>query len=456
MVLEGLSASLRETFKKISGSSHIDKATILEMVRDIQRALLKADVNVKLTMELSKKIQERSENEKPPAGMPAQDYILKIVYEELIGILGKASTLKLQPQTIMLVGLYGQGKTTTSGKLARFFSKKGLSTGLIAADVHRPAAYEQLKTISEQAGAKFFGIKGEKSPVKIYREAIKELGETPVKIVDTSGRDSLEKGLLEEVSDLAKVVKPDEILLVLDATVGQQAGPQTEALLNATGLTGVIITKMDGTGKGGGALSAVSKAGVPVYMIGTGEHLNDFEIFNPKKFLGRLLGMGDPETLLEVAEDADINDEKAEETMNKIMTGKFNLMDMYDIWEKFAKPSIMKRMVDSLPMNRLPKGAEGMLDMDAAQEKIAKYTVILDSMTYKELENPDIINAKVIKRVSRGSGTREQDVRNLMKEFKAMKNNAKMMRGNRQLKKMLNSQMRGNPDLMREFEQESN
>ncbi len=455
MVLEGLSASLRETFRKISGSSYIDKETIAEMVRDIQRALLKADVNVKLTMELSKKIQERSLSEKPPAGMPAQDYILKIVYEELLSILGEGSSLKLKPQTIMLVGLYGQGKTTTAGKLGKFFSKKGLSTALIAADVHRPAAFEQLKTISEQAGTRFFGIKGEKSPVKIYKEAIKEVGETPIKIVDTSGRDSLEKELLEEISDLKKVVNPDEILLVLDATIGQQAGPQTEALLNATGLTGVIITKLDGTGKGGGALSAVSKAGVPVYMIGTGEHLEDFEIFNPKKFLGRLLGMGDPESLLEAVQEAEVDDEKTEETMNKIMTGKFNLMDMYDIWEKFAKPSIMKRMMDSLPMNKLPKGAAGMLDMDAAQEKIARYTVILDSMTYRELENPDIINAKVIKRVSRGSGTKEQDVRNLMKEFRAMKNNAKMMRGNRQLKKMLNNQMRGNPDFMKEFDQQA-
>ncbi len=452
MVLEGLSNSLRETFRKISGSSYIDKKIIDEMVRDIQRALLKGDVNVKLTIELSNRIKERAENEKPPAGMPPQDYILKIVYEELLNILGKGSNLKLVPQTVMLVGLYGQGKTTTAGKLAKFFAKKGLSTALISADVHRPAAYEQLKTIADQSGSRFFGIKGEKNPDKIYREALKELGDIPVKIVDTSGRDSLDKELLEEISRLKKLVNPDEILLVMDATVGQQAGPQTQALLDATGLTGVIITKMDGTGKGGGALSAVSKAGVPVFMIGIGEHLEDFEIFNPKKFLGRLLGMGDPEALLELAQETEMDEEKAEETMNKIVSGKFNLMDMYDIWEKFAKPSIMKKMMDALPLNKLPNKAAGMLDMDAAQDKIAKYTVILDSMTYKELENPDMINAKIIKRVSRGAGTSEQDVRNLMKEFKAMKNNAKMMKGNRQLKKMLNAQMRGNPDLLKDFE----
>ncbi len=452
MALDNLSSSLRETFRKITGSSYIDKDIIRDMIKDIQRALLKADVNVKLTLELSRKIQERSEGEKPPAGMTPQDYILKIVYEELLSLLGKPSNLKLQPQTIMLVGLYGQGKTTTAGKLARFFTKKGLSTGFVAADVHRPAAYEQLKTIAEQTGARFFGIKGEKNPIKIFRESEDELKDISVKIVDTSGRDSLDSELLDEISKLRKAVNPNEVLLVMDATIGQQAGPQAQALMNATGLTGVIITKMDGTGKAGGALSAVAQTGVPVYMLGTGEHFDDFEIFSPKKFLGRLLGMGDPETLLEVVKDADISDEKAEETMTKIMSGKFNLMDMYDIWEKFAKPSLMKRLFDSMPMGKMPKSASGMLDLDAAQEKIGRYTVILDSMTYRELENPEIINAKVIKRVSRGSGTQEQEVRNLLKEFKAMKENAKMMKGNRALKKMLRGQMKGNPDLLKEFD----
>ncbi|MGP6207042.1 signal recognition particle protein Srp54 [Cuniculiplasma sp. SKW3] len=455
MVLESLSSSLRETFRKIAGSSYIDKDVIREMIKEIQRALLKSDVNVKLTVELTRRIQERAENEKPPAGMPPQDYILKIVYEELLGILGQGSQLKLQPQKIMLLGLYANGKTTTAGKLAKFFAKKGLNSGLIACDVHRPAAYEQLKTIADQSGSKFFGIKGEKDPIKIYRKGAEELKDVPVKIIDTSGRDSLDEQLLEEVRKLKKEVEPDEILLVMDATIGQQAGPQAKALKEAAGITGVIITKMDGTGKGGGALSAVAETGAPVYMIGTGEHLDDFEIFNPKKFLSRLLGMGDAEALLEVAQEADVDEEKAEETLTKIMNGKFNLMDMYDIWEKFAKPSIMKRLFDSLPMGKIPQSKAGLLDVDSAQAKIQKYRVILDSMTYRELENPDIINAKVIRRVARGSGTEEQDVRNLMKEFKAMKENAKMMKGNRALKKMLKNQMKGS-DLLSGIDLEGN
>ena len=455
MVLESLSSSLRETFRKIAGSSYIDKDVIREMIKEIQRALLKSDVNVRLTVDLTRRIQERAENEKPPAGMPPQDYILKIVYEELLGILGQGSQLKLQPQKIMLLGLYANGKTTTAGKLAKFFTKKGLNSGLIACDVHRPAAYEQLKTIADQSGSKFFGIKGEKDPIKIYRKGMEELKDVPVKIIDTSGRDSLDDELLDEVRKLKKEIEPDEILLVMDATIGQQAGPQARALKEAAGITGVIITKMDGTGKGGGALSAVAETGAPVYMIGTGEHLDDFEIFNPKKFLSRLLGMGDAEALLEVAQEAEVDEEKAEETLTKIMSGKFNLMDMYDIWEKFAKPSIMKRLFDSLPMGKIPQSKAGLLDVDTAQAKIQKYRVILDSMTYRELENPDIINSKVIRRVARGSGTEEQDVRNLMKEFKAMKENAKMMKGNRALKKMLKNQMKGS-DLLSGIDLEGN
>ncbi|MGP6219650.1 signal recognition particle protein Srp54 [Caldiplasma sukawensis] len=451
MVLENLGSSLREALRKISGAGYIDEDVLKEVLKDIQRALLKADVNVRLTLNLSRKIQERAKNEKPPAGMSPQDYILKIVYEELLSILGQESRLKISPQTIMLVGLYGQGKTTTAGKLARFFQKKGLSTLLIACDVHRPAAYEQLKTVAEQSEAIFFGIKGEKNPLKIYREAIKEHGDVPVKIVDTSGRDSLSEDLLKEIRDLKSEVNPDETLLIMDATVGQQAGPQAEAINKSTKISGVIITKMDGTGKGGGALSAVAEVGAPVYMIGTGEHLDDFEIFNPKKFLQRLLGMGDPEALLELAKDIEVDEKKTEETLSKIMTGKFNLMDMYDIWEKFSKPSIIKKLFSALPVAKLPGNAASALDPEKAQEKISRYRVIMDSMTYYEMENPDEINSKRIKRIAMGSGTSEQDVRNLLKEYRAMRDNAKMMSSNRALKKMLKNQMAGK-DIMKDLE----
>lgn len=443
MVLEGLAGSLRETLRKISRSSYIDRETIKEVARDVQRALLKADVNVKLVMALSSTLEQRANEEEPPAGMTAQDYLIKIVYEELLKILGEDSRLTLKEQNIMLVGLYGQGKTTSAGKLSKFFHRKGLSVGVIAADVHRAGAYDQLEQLAKKLSVPFYGEKGEKDPVKIIRNGLKELNELKVKIIDTSGRDSLDDELLTEIKDIKKSFEPDEVLLVIDATVGQQAGPQAKTMNEAVGITGVVLTKMDGTGKGGGALSAVSDINAPVYFIGTGEHPDDLEIFNSKKFLSRLLGLGDLESLLEAFKETNITEEEAEESMNKLMSGKFNLKDMYEIWEKFAQPGIMRKMFDSLPLTKMPGGNR--IDPNAienAQDKLGHYRIIMDSMTYYELENPDEINAKRIARISRGSGKDETEIRGLLREFKAMKKNLKAMRGNRGFKKMMRNQIR--------------
>ncbi len=443
MVLEGFSASLRETLRKITKSSYIDQEVIKDVVRDLQRILLKSDVNVRLALDLSRTVETRANEEKPPAGMAPQDFIVKIIYEELLKIMGVESAIQLKPQTIMLVGLYGQGKTTSAGKLARFFEKKGLSVGLIAADVHRPAAYEQLEQIARQSKASFFGIKDQKDPVKIVERGLRELDGLQVKIIDTSGRDSLDSDLLEEITKLKKSIHTDEILFVLDASVGQQAGPQAKSLNEAVALTGVIITKMDGTGKGGGALSAVSEVKSPVFFIGTGEHLDDFEIFNPEKFLSRMLGLGDLSSLLEIAEEAEMTEEESEKSLTKLMSGKFDLMDMYDVWEKFAKPGLMKKFVNALPLAKMPgsdKLDENSIEM--AESKLVRYRNILDSMTYKELKEPDLINAKRISRISRGSGRSEEEIRGLLKEFRSMKKNIKQLQGNRNFKKMLKSQMK--------------
>ncbi|EQB73646.1 MAG: hypothetical protein AMDU4_FER2C00054G0019 [Ferroplasma sp. Type II] len=444
MVLDNLSESLKGIMRKISGSSYIDKDTIKEVTRDIQRALLKADVNVKLVLKLTNTVQERALNEKPPAGMVAQDYIIRIIYEELLKILGIDSNFDLEPQTIMLVGLYGNGKTTTAGKLARLFMKKGLSTGLIAADVHRPGAYEQLSQISKEVNAGFYGEKGEKNALKIVRNGMKELADYKIKIIDTSGRDSLDQELIDEVHEIKDKIKPDTVLFVIDATLGQQAGPQAKTLHDAVNINGVIITKMDGTGKAGGALSAVADIKSPVYFIGTGEHMDDIQIFNPKKFLSRLLGMGDIDSLMEVVEETNITEEEAEASLDKLMSGKFDLKDMYDVWEKFAKPGLLKKFFGSLPLAKMPGGNK--LDdsqLDQADEKLRLYRIILDSMTYNELENPDVLNAKRIKRIAAGSGQGEKNVRQLLKEYNAMKKNMKAMKKNRNFKKMLKSQLKG-------------
>ena len=443
MVLDNLASSLRDTIRKISRSGYVDKELLDEVSRDIQRALLKADVNVKLALNLTNTVRQRALEEKPPAGMPQQDFVVKIIYDELLKILGTESGISLKPQVIMLVGLYGQGKTTSAGKLAKFFTKKGLNTGLIAADIHRPAAYEQLQHIAQQLNVKFYGEKGSKDALLTTKNGLKSLSDTAVRIIDTSGRDSLDAGLIKEVSDLKKHIQPDEVLLVMDATIGQQAGPQAKTLNEAIGISGVIITKMDGTGKGGGVLSAVAEINTPVYFIGTGEHMDDFEVFNPKKFLSRLLGLGDLESLMEAFRETNITEEEAEESVNKLMSGKFNLKDMYDVWEKFSQPGILQKLVDSLPLSKLPGGPKiNQADVENAGNKLYNYRVIMDSMTFSELEDPEIINSKRIARVARGSGKTEADVRNLLKEYKGMKNNLKLMKGNRGFKKMLRSQMK--------------
>jgi len=440
-MLDSLGASLRDTIRKITKAGYVDKALIKEVVRDIQRALLKGDVDVHLALKLSKNVERRALEEKPPSGMSYRDFLIKIIYEELIAILGKEKEIRLKPQKIMLVGLYGQGKTTTAGKLAKYFHDKGLSVVMVACDVHRPAAYDQLKQIGEKLNIPVFGIPGERDARKIAREAIKKTRDYQIKIFDTSGRHALEDDLIQEMEDLKKIIEPDEIFLVLDATIGQQAGKQAKAFHDAVGITGVIITKMDGSAKGGGALSAVATTGAPVVFIGTGEHLEDFEHFNPTRFISRLLGMGDLETLLETAKKLEIEEEKTSKVMERMMSGKFNLKDMYDIWEQMAKPGILQKLLYSLPFYRMGEIDKNLVE--ESEEKIRRYRVILDSMTYEELENPEIIKGSRIRRIAIGSGKDEQEVRNLLKEYHKMKRMMKEMRGNRKLMRALRRQLKG-------------
>ncbi len=445
-MLDSLGASLRDTIRKITKAGHVDRALIKEVVRDIQRALLKGDVEVHLALKLSKNVERRALEEKPPAGMSYRDFLIKIIYEELVSILGKEKEIKLKPQKIMLVGLYGQGKTTTAGKLAKYFHDKGLSVALVACDTHRPAAYDQLKQIGDKINIPVFGIPGEKDARKIAREALKKTRDYQVKIFDTSGRHALEDDLIEEMEELKSIIQPDEIFLVIDATIGQQAGKQAKAFHDAVGITGVIITKMDGSAKGGGALSAVAVTGAPVVFIGTGEHIEDLEHFNPTRFISRLLGMGDLETLLETARQLELEEEKASKVMERMMSGKFNLKDMYEIWEQMSKPGILQKILYSLPFFRMGEIDKNLVE--ESEEKLRRYRVILDSMTYEELENPEIIKGSRIRRIAIGSGKSEQEVRSLLKEYHRMKKTMKEMRGNRKLMRALRKQLKsGNVDL---------
>ena len=437
MVLEKLGDSLRAALRKIAGASYIDEALIKEIVRDIQRALIQADVNVQLALSITKSLQHRALNETPPPGMSPREHVVRIIYEELVKILGQAREVPLQKQRILLVGLYGQGKTTTAGKLGKYFEKKGLSVGLIAADVHRPAAYDQLKQLSEQISVSFYGEPGEKDAVKIAKHGLKSLEAMDVLIVDTSGRHALEPDLIKEIESVAKAVEANERLLVLDATVGQQAGPQAKAFHDAVNISGVIVTKLDGTAKGGGALSAVAEVKAPIVFIGVGEKIEDLEKFEPPRFISRLLGMGDLETLLEKAQEA-IDAQKAEELTKKIMAGKFTLHEMYEQIDMLKGMGPMGKLASLIPgVASKVKDSE----MEGTQRKLARFKVIMDSMTDEEMSEPKLVKSSRVQRIAHGAGVAPRDVKELLRHYEMSRKAIKGFAGNRKMRRQLLKQL---------------
>lgn len=438
MVLDNLGDSLKQTLKKIANSVHVDATLVKEVVRDIQRALLQADVNVKLVVALSKTIEKRALEEKPPSGMSNREHVIKIVYEELVNLLGESRELPIKKQVIMMVGLYGQGKTTSCGKLARYFKRKGLRPALIAGDVHRPAAYQQLKQLSEQVEVPFYGDKDGKDAIQVVKAGLDKFRRNAdVIIVDTSGRHKLEDDLITEMKDIFKATKPDEKLLVMDAAMGQQAGSQAKAFNEAIGVTGIVLTKLDGTAKGGGALSAAAEVGAPILFVGTGEHASDFERFDPQGFISRLLGMGDIKSLLERAEES-MQGKDAEKTARRLMSGKFDLNDMYEQMEMINGMGPLSKVAEMLPgMGGKVKD----IDMDETQQRLQRFKIIMDSMTTQERENPDLIKASRIKRIARGAGVENRQVKEVIKYYNMTKKMMKGFSSNRKMRKNLMRQL---------------
>jgi signal recognition particle subunit SRP54 len=423
------------------GTGRIDKNLIKTVVKDIQRALLQADVNVQLVLALTKEVEKRALTEKPPAGMSSREHVIRIIYEELVTILGESKEVELKKQVILMIGLYGQGKTTTSGKLSRYFQKKGLKPALLAGDTHRPAAYDQLQQIAESINVPFYGEPKEKKAAKVVRNGMKELSDYDVIIVDTSGRHSLEADLIDEIKRIAKLTKPTEVFLVLDGAIGQQAGPQAAAFHDAVKITGVVLTKLDGTAKGGGALSAVSETEAPIVFIGTGEHINDLEKFEPPRFISRLLGMGDIQSLLEKAEEV-IDKDKAEETAKKMLSGKFTLLDMRDQLDMVSGMGPLKKVLSLLPtMPGMPDKIPDM-EMYQTQDRMEKFKVIMDSMTEEEMLNPKLIKSSRISRIARGAGCEPKDVKELLKYFNQTRKMIKGFSSNRKMRKALMKQLK--------------
>jgi len=432
MVLDKLGNSLRSTLQKITGALFVDEKLINEIVKDIQRSLLQADVAVKLVLEGTKKIKERALKEKPPQGLDKKEFIVTIVYEELAAFLGGekpafAIPKEKKPYIIMLVGLFGNGKTTTAGKLANYYKKRGSKVAVVQTDTWRPAAYTQLQTLAKQTGVDFYGDEKEKkNPAKIFTDNKVALQEYDLVIVDTAGRDALSDELVTELEDIGSAVQADERWLVMAADMGQTAQKQAGQFHDTANVSGVIITKLDGTAKGGGALSACAVTGAPVRFIGVGEKVDDLELFNAKGFVGQLLGMGDLESLLDKAQAA-ITEEEAQDLGRKFLKGDFNLLDLYEQMQAMKKMGPLTKVVDMIPgMSgmKIPKEA-----LKTQEGKLELWKHLMNSMTQEELEDADIIRGDRLERISKGSGIPTSELRALLKQYKQSKKMMKMMKG---------------------------
>ena len=375
MALERLGSSLTSALKKLFRASVIDEATVKELVRDIQRALLQADVNVQLVLDISKRMEERALKEKVPPGISRREHVIKVVYEELTRFVGeKPVPIKIEPgkkQILMLVGIQGSGKTTAAAKLGRYFQKKGLKPALICADTFRPGAYAQLQQLAARINLPIYGDPKAKDAVKVVSEGLKQFSDKDLIIVDTSGRHKEEKDLIKEMKDLEKKIKPDEVMLVIDGTIGQQALLQAKAFHEATPIGAILVTKLDGSARGGGALSAVAATGAPIKFIGTGEKTEDVEPFIPSRFVGRLLGMGDLETLLEKVREAEIK--VPEKKAKAILSGKFTLTDMYEQFEAFKSMGPFRKVLKMLPGMSYDLPEDKLNMAEANLGKVARY-----------------------------------------------------------------------------------
>jgi signal recognition particle subunit SRP54 len=432
MALERLGSSLHEAIRKLFRATVVDEATVKELVHDVQKALLQADVNVKLVLDISKRIEERALKEQVPPGVSRREHVIKVVYEELTRFLGEKSVpIKIEPgkkKVIMLVGIQGSGKTTAVAKLARYFQKRGLKPALVCVDTYRPGAYAQLQQLASRINVPLYGDLKAKDPVKIALEGLKQFSDKDVILIDTAGRHKEEQELIKEMKMLEQKIKPDEVMLVIDGTIGQQAMFQAKAFNEATPIGSILVTKLDGSARGGGALSAVAATNAPIKFISIGEKIEDIEPFIPSRFVGRLLDMGDLETLIEKVREAEIK--VPEKKAKAILSGKFTLTDMYEQFEAMKGMGPFRKLLKMLPgmSYDIPEDM-----VNTAENRLEKWRVMIQSMTPEEKDNPKTFNASRIKRVARGSGTNEKEVKELLKQYSMMRRMLKMLRRKKKL-----------------------
>lgn len=430
MAFEGLAERLQGTMNKITGKGKINEADVKEMMREVRFALIEADVNLKVVKQFVKTVSERAIGQDVMKSLTPGQQVVKIVKDELTNLMGGEQNpiqfARKSPTVIMMVGLQGAGKTTTSGKLATVLRKKHNKTPLlVAADIYRPAAIQQLETLGKQITVPVFSKGTDQSPVEIARQAMEEAERqhNDVVIIDTAGRLHVDEALMQELKDIRELTNPDEVFLVVDAMTGQDAVNVAKNFDDAIGITGVVLTKLDGDTRGGAALSIRTVTEKPIKFVGMGEKMDALEPFHPERMASRILGMGDVMSLIEKAQE-NVDESKAKELEQKLRTQTFTLDDFLDQLQQVKKMGPLDEILKMMP------GANKIKGLDNAQvdeSQMGRVEAVIYSMTLKERENPEIINASRKKRIAAGSGTSIQEVNRLLKQFEEMKKMVKQM-----------------------------
>ncbi len=428
MAFEGLSDRLESAFKNLRSKGSLNEADVRSAMREVRMALLEADVNYKVAKDFTNTVTEKAIGEKVMESLTPSQMVIKIVKEELIALMGgtqsRLAYASHPPTVILMCGLQGSGKTTHCAKLANMLKKDNHRPLLVACDIYRPAAIKQLQVVGEQVGAPVFEM-GQTNPVEIAKEAIahaKDKGYDYV-ILDTAGRLHIDEELMNELKSVKSEAKPHEILLVVDAMTGQDAVNVATSFDEALGIDGLILTKLDGDTRGGAALSARAVTGKPIKFVGTGEKLDNLDVFHPDRMASRILGMGDVLSLIEKAEMA-IDEKKAEELEKKLMQNKFDLNDLLDQFDQIRK---MGSLQDTLAL--IPGIGNKAKDIEVDERKFDRMKAIILSMTEKERTNPDIINPSRKKRIAAGCGQPIEEVNRLLSQFRQMQKMFKQFGG---------------------------
>ena len=430
MAFEGLADRLQNTIQKIRGKGKVSEQDVKEMMREVRLALLEADVNFKVVKDFVKRVNERAVGQEVMKSLTPGQQVIKVVKEELTELMGgeqsKIAVSNRPPTVIMMVGLQGAGKTTTTGKLANLLRKKhNRKPLLVAADIYRPAAIKQLETLGKQLSMPVFSLGDKVSPVEIAKQAIQQAKDEhhDYVLIDTAGRLHVDETLMDELKQVKEISKPDEIFLVVDAMTGQDAVNVAESFNEQLGLTGVVLTKLDGDTRGGAALSVKAVTNTPIKFIGMGEKLDALEAFHPERMASRILGMGDVLTLIEKAQ-SNVDEEKAKELEQKLRTMSFTFDDFLEQLGQVRKMGPLDEILGMIPGANKMKGLK---NVQVDEKQIGHVEAIIKSMTKAEKENPDMINASRKKRIAKGSGRPVQEVNRLLKQFEEMKKMMKQM-----------------------------